>query len=81
MILIPAIDIKDGKVVRLFQGDFGKQTGYDPYPLMAAKRWKEKGAQWLHVVDLDGAKDGVGPLELLNESDKDDDDSRDQERL
>ena len=59
MILIPAIDIKDGKVVRLFQGDFGKQTDYDPYPLMAAKRWREMGAQWLHLVDLDGAKNGV----------------------
>ena len=59
MILIPAIDIKDGKVVRLFQGDFDKQTDYDPYPLMAAKRWREMGAQWLHLVDLDGAKNGV----------------------
>ena len=59
MILIPAIDIKDGQVVRLFQGDFDKQTDYDPYPLMAAKRWHDMGAQWLHVVDLDGAKNGV----------------------
>ena len=59
MILIPAIDIKDGQVVRLFQGDFNKQTDYDPYPLMAAKRWCEMGAKWLHVVDLDGAKTGV----------------------
>ena len=59
MILIPAIDIKDGQVVRLFQGNFGKQTDYDPYPLMAAKRWREMGAQWLHLVDLDGAKNGV----------------------
>jgi phosphoribosylformimino-5-aminoimidazole carboxamide ribotide isomerase len=59
MILIPAIDIKDGQVVRLLQGDFGKQTDYDPYPLMAATRWRDMGAQWLHVVDLDGAKNGV----------------------
>src|ERR1039457_1947868 len=59
MILIPAIDIKDGQVVRLFQGDFGKQTDYDPYPLMAAKRWCAMGAQWLHLVDLDGAQNGV----------------------
>jgi phosphoribosylformimino-5-aminoimidazole carboxamide ribotide isomerase len=59
MILIPAIDIKDGQVVRLFQGDFGKQTEYDPYPLMAAQRWRDLGAQWLHVVDLDGAQKGV----------------------
>jgi len=59
MILIPAIDIKDGQVVRLYQGDFAKQTGYDPYPLMAAKRWLDSGASWLHLVDLDGAKNGV----------------------
>lgn len=59
MILIPAIDIKGGQVVRLFQGNFGKQTDYDPYPLMAAKRWCDRGAQWLHLVDLDGAKNGV----------------------
>ena len=59
MILIPAIDIKDGQVVRLFQGDFAKQTAYDPYPLMAAQRWCEMGAQWLHIVDLDGAQKGV----------------------
>ena len=59
MILIPAIDIKGGQVVRLFQGDFGKQTDYDLYPLVAAKRWCEMGAQWLHLVDLDGAKSGV----------------------
>lgn len=59
MILIPAIDIKEGQVVRLFQGDFGKQTDYDPYPLMAAKRWRDMGAKWLHLVDLDGAKNGI----------------------
>lgn len=59
MILIPAIDIKGGQVVRLFQGDFDKQTDYDPYPLMAAKRWLDMGAQWLHLVDLDGAQKGV----------------------
>jgi len=59
MILIPAIDIKDGQVVRLFQGDFDRQTDYDAYPLVAAKRWCDMGAQWLHLVDLDGAKNGV----------------------
>ena len=59
MILIPAIDIKEGKVVRLYQGDFDKQTDYDLYPLVAAKRWRDLGAQWLHLVDLDGAKEGV----------------------
>jgi phosphoribosylformimino-5-aminoimidazole carboxamide ribotide isomerase len=59
MILIPAIDIRGGQVVRLEQGNFNKQTDYDLYPLMAAKRWCEMGAQWLHIVDLDGAKNGV----------------------
>ena len=59
MILIPAIDIKDGLVVRLYQGDFGKQTVYNLNPFMASKQWRDMGAQWLHLVDLDGAKNGV----------------------
>ena len=59
MILIPAIDIKGGNVVRLFQGDFDKLTDYGPYPLMAAYFLYEMGAQWFHLVDLDGAKNGV----------------------
>jgi len=59
MILIPAIDIRNGQVVRLTQGDFGQETRYDPYPYMAAQRWRDMGAKWLHVVDLDGAKNGV----------------------
>jgi phosphoribosylformimino-5-aminoimidazole carboxamide ribotide isomerase len=59
MILIPAIDIKDGQVVRLSQGDFDKQTDYDLYPFMAAKQWVDMGAKWLHLVDLDGAKTGT----------------------
>lgn len=59
MILIPAIDIKGGKVVRLFQGDFDKQTDYGPYPVMMAQKWESMGAKWLHLVDLDGAKSGV----------------------
>jgi len=45
--------------VRLFQGDFSKQTEYEAYPLVAAKRWRDLGAQWLHLVDLDGAKTGT----------------------
>ena len=59
MILIPAIDIKGGKVVRLFQGKFDQQTDYGPYPVMTAQVWESKKAQWLHIVDLDGAKSGV----------------------
>ncbi len=59
MILIPAIDIKDGKVVRLFQGKFSEVTQYVDDPLSMARKWEDLGAKWLHLVDLDGAKDGV----------------------
>lgn len=58
MILFPAIDIKEGKVVRLLQGKFDKVTEYAAEPLDMAKQWEERGAEWLHVVDLDGAKEG-----------------------
>ena len=58
MMIIPAIDIRDGKCVRLFQGDFAKQTTYSSPPLEVAKQWKKQGAALIHVVDLDGAKDG-----------------------
>jgi phosphoribosylformimino-5-aminoimidazole carboxamide ribotide isomerase len=57
--LYPAIDIRGGRAVRLLKGDFAAETAYDADPLDAAKRWVEGGAQWLHVVDLDGAKDGA----------------------
>jgi phosphoribosylformimino-5-aminoimidazole carboxamide ribotide isomerase len=59
MILYPAIDIRDGKAVRLAQGDFAAETVYDADPLTAARAWVQGGARWLHVVDLDGARDGV----------------------
>lgn len=55
MILLPAIDIKDGKCVRLYQGDFDRLTTYDADPAQVARRWQEAGASWLHIVDLDGA--------------------------
>ncbi len=58
MILYPAIDIRDGKAVRLAQGDFAQETVYDSEPLSAARAWVEGGARWLHIVDLDGARDG-----------------------
>lgn len=58
MIIFPAIDIKDGKVVRLFQGKFDEVTEYSGDPVVVAKNWQQKGAQWLHVVDLDGARTG-----------------------
>jgi phosphoribosylformimino-5-aminoimidazole carboxamide ribotide isomerase len=58
MILLPAIDIRGGKAVRLEKGDFAKETVYDSDPLDAARKWVEQGAQQLHVVDLDGALEG-----------------------
>jgi phosphoribosylformimino-5-aminoimidazole carboxamide ribotide isomerase len=58
VILYPAIDIRGGKAVRLLQGDYERETAYDSDPVDAAKRWAEEGAEFLHVVDLDGAKAG-----------------------
>ena len=58
MILYPAIDIRDGKAVRLIQGDYERETAYDDDPVVAARRWADGGARWLHVVDLDGARAG-----------------------
>lgn len=58
MLVIPAIDIKDGKCVRLFQGDFNQAIVYGDNPVAVAGRFVESGAQWLHVIDLDGAKNG-----------------------
>ena len=58
MILYPAIDIRGGQAVRLTQGDYERETAYDADPVDAAKRWADEGAEFLHVVDLDGAKAG-----------------------
>ncbi|KDR95105.1 1-(5-phosphoribosyl)-5-[(5-phosphoribosylamino)methylideneamino] imidazole-4-carboxamide isomerase [Peptoclostridium litorale DSM 5388] len=59
MILYPAIDIKDGKCVRLKQGKFDDITTYYENPFEAATLWKEGGADYIHIVDLDGALEGV----------------------
>jgi phosphoribosylformimino-5-aminoimidazole carboxamide ribotide isomerase len=59
VILYPAIDILDGKAVRLVRGDFDERTVYHDDPLEAAKSWVEAGARFLHVVDLDGARSGA----------------------
>ena len=56
--LYPAIDVLGGKAVRLEQGDFGRSKEYDSDPLDAARRWVEQGARRLHLVDLDGAREG-----------------------
>jgi phosphoribosylformimino-5-aminoimidazole carboxamide ribotide isomerase len=58
LILYPAIDIRAGRAVRLIQGDYERETAYDDDPVVAARRWADGGARWLHVVDLDGAKAG-----------------------
>jgi phosphoribosylformimino-5-aminoimidazole carboxamide ribotide isomerase len=58
MILLPAIDIRGGKAVRLQRGDFDKETVYVDDPLEAARSFVEAGARFLHVVDLDGAREG-----------------------
>lgn len=59
MIIIPAIDLRDGKCVRLAQGDFNRMTVYSDDPVEIALRWQAKGAGRLHVVDLDGSRSGT----------------------
>jgi phosphoribosylformimino-5-aminoimidazole carboxamide ribotide isomerase len=59
VILYPAIDIRGGQAVRLLQGDYERETAYDADPVDAAARWAGEGAEFLHVVDLDGAKAGA----------------------
>jgi phosphoribosylformimino-5-aminoimidazole carboxamide ribotide isomerase len=56
---IPAVDIRGGRCVRLVQGDFTRETTYSDDPAEMARHWEAEGAQRLHVVDLDGARDGV----------------------
>src|SRR6266851_6658741 len=56
---IPAVDIRGGRCVRLVQGDFSRETRYADDPADMARHWEAEGAQRLHVVDLDGARDGV----------------------
>lgn len=55
--IIPAIDLIDGKVVRLYQGDYGQQTTFDLSPLAQLQSYQDQGANWLHIVDLTGAKE------------------------
>ena len=57
MIVYPAIDIKNSKCVRLYQGDFLRETIYSVDPFAMAKKFAAEGAGWIHIVDLDGAKD------------------------
>jgi len=59
VLLMPAIDLRQGRCVRLYQGDFGAETRYEFGPHELLLRYRALGASWLHVVDLDGARDGV----------------------
>ncbi len=58
MIILPAIDIRDGKCVRLLQGDYSKETIYADSPAAQALEWEKGGAEYIHLVDLDGARAG-----------------------
>lgn len=60
MRMYPAIDLKDGQCVRLLKGEFDKKTVYSENPLETALLWQESGADFLHIVDLDGARSGEG---------------------
>ena len=63
MEVIPAIDLRGGKCVRLYQGDYAQETVYSDDPLETAQRWVDMGATRLHIIDLDGARDG-SPVNL-----------------
>ena len=58
MEVIPAIDIRAGRCVRLIQGDYSKETIFADNPMEMAIKWESEGAEYLHIIDLDGAKDG-----------------------
>jgi len=58
MVVIPSIDLRDGRVVRLKQGDYSQQLNYDVDPIATAQSFACDGAAWMHLVDLDGAKEG-----------------------
>jgi phosphoribosylformimino-5-aminoimidazole carboxamide ribotide isomerase len=68
MLIIPAIDLRGGKCVRLTQGQRDKETIYSDNPVEVAKQWRDQGAKYIHVVDLDGAFDGEpGNLNVIRE--------------
>jgi len=63
--IYPAIDVRDGCVVRLAQGDYARETGYSDDPLALARAYADAGAEWLHLVDLDAARNGGYTLQPL----------------
>ena len=56
--ILPSIDLRKGQVVRLKQGDYARQVNYDVDPILVSRSFAQAGAKWLHLVDLDGAKEG-----------------------
>ncbi|NOX53951.1 MAG: 1-(5-phosphoribosyl)-5-[(5-phosphoribosylamino)methylideneamino]imidazole-4-carboxamide isomerase [Planctomycetes bacterium] len=58
MEVLPAVDIRGGRCVRLRQGDYAQETVFSDDPVQMARRWADEGAEWLHLVDLDGAREG-----------------------
>jgi phosphoribosylformimino-5-aminoimidazole carboxamide ribotide isomerase len=58
LVILPSVDLRDGRVVRLKQGDYAQQINYSVDPLDTARAFRDAGAAWMHVVDLDGAKEG-----------------------
>lgn len=68
MIIFPAIDMRGGKAVRLFKGDYNQETVFYNEPYEAALRWQNEGAEFIHIVDLDGSKEGgLKNIDSLNE--------------
>lgn len=65
MKILPAIDLFDSKAVRLLKGDYNAMTVYDPEPVNTALKFRDSGAEWLHIVDLEGAKSGK-PVNLAS---------------
>ena len=61
MKIFPAIDLYDGKAVRLYKGDYNQMTVYSENPIEIARDFENKGAKYIHIVDLEGAKDGTTP--------------------
>ncbi|MGE5608805.1 MAG: HisA/HisF-related TIM barrel protein, partial [Bacillota bacterium] len=58
LVIVPSVDLRGGRVVRLKQGDYGQQINYDVDPIEVARSYAAAGAAWMHIVDLDGAKEG-----------------------
>jgi phosphoribosylformimino-5-aminoimidazole carboxamide ribotide isomerase len=58
MLLIPSIDLRAGRCVRLLRGNFDAETSYETHPKMLLRRYRSLGARWVHIVDLDGAREG-----------------------